>query len=62
MHGHEELGSPVLDLLTGHHPAELAIHVDSGLMVGLTGDDIGQILLTHDGPAWETVEERHRPG
>lgn len=48
----------LITLLTGHHPAELAIHVYWGLMVGLTGDDIGQILLTtygYNGVASYTV-------
>lgn len=48
----------LITLLTGHHPAELAIHVYWGLMVGLTGDDIGQVLLAtygYNGVASYTV-------
>ncbi len=48
----------LIALLTGHHPAELAIHVYWGLMVGLTADDIGQILLAtcgYNGVASYTV-------
>jgi len=48
----------LITLLTGHHPAEFAIHVYWGLMVGLTAADIQQVLLitfAYNGVACYTV-------